>query len=404
MLRDKASHKRMDRLTVQSAISALQQRGEPVTLDTVATEARLQISAIYRDPELLEMISEAGGVVERRGITLEQAKKRISELEVENRDLLEKLAIVEEEILQLSRTSQEAWQSGYEAALKELDRLSKSSEETLSQDNMLGDIAGQEQVDFNPELSGVFADSIDDGVTFHSYEDTENALRSLSMGPELSNFLLSAAQENASQDFSDQNIEQSQAHPGYSGGFDPFQNDEHLTCYQNSTVEGEFDSEGQQADEFGEEDGSVSENDLRNLVQQRNERRQEQEEAAREAAREVDASKGLASKVFQKASGEETTSNFVVRSVPPDIRKSCMILGIKVEDLSFEKVHNAWRQEITKPGVHPDHGGDPEIAVFLNTAKDTLFQWLDTQAPKLGKTFGKLSKDSPKKKSEQELE
>lgn len=81
------------------------------------------------------------------------------------------------------------------------------------------------------------------------------------------------------------------------------------------------------------------------------------------------------------------------RTVPPDIRKACMLLGIKPEDLSRPHVFDAWKREMSKPGVHPDTGGDTEMAMYLNNAKDTLVRYLDAQAPKLGKVFGASNKD-----------
>ncbi len=85
---------------------------------------------------------------------------------------------------------------------------------------------------------------------------------------------------------------------------------------------------------------------------------------------------------------EPPPQGFVMRTVPPDIRKACLVLGLRPEELTFERVHAAWKKEITNPGSHPDIGGDTEIAVYLNTAKDQLYNWLEMQAPKLGKKFG----------------
>jgi len=77
-----------------------------------------------------------------------------------------------------------------------------------------------------------------------------------------------------------------------------------------------------------------------------------------------------------------------VRAVPPEIRKACLILGVRPEELTEAIVIEAWKRQIAAPGVHPDLGGDHEAAVFLNTAKATLVKWLETQGPKLGKKFG----------------
>lgn len=95
---------------------------------------------------------------------------------------------------------------------------------------------------------------------------------------------------------------------------------------------------------------------------------------------------------------EPPVSNFVVKSIPPEIRKACMILGLKPEEATQRAVIEAWKKQIASPGVHPDLGGDTEAAVFLNTAKDTLVRWLDAQAPKLGKKFGAPPRPAPSDK------
>ena len=102
-----------------------------------------------------------------------------------------------------------------------------------------------------------------------------------------------------------------------------------------------------------------------------------------------------------------TTNNsttFKPRIVPPEIRKSCLILGLRPEEISYETVQDVWKKAIALPGVHPDQGGDTELAVYLNTAKDTLMHWLDVQAPKLGKKFGPQKREplGPKEKGKEQ--
>ncbi len=80
-----------------------------------------------------------------------------------------------------------------------------------------------------------------------------------------------------------------------------------------------------------------------------------------------------------------------VAPVPADIRKHCMILGVRPEELTSKIIIEAWKAQIAAPGVHPDQGGDTETAVYLNLAKDTLIKWVEAQAPKLGKKFGQQS-------------
>ncbi|CAN5453368.1 hypothetical protein BH10CYA1_BH10CYA1_26860 [soil metagenome] len=93
---------------------------------------------------------------------------------------------------------------------------------------------------------------------------------------------------------------------------------------------------------------------------------------------------------------------FVVKTIPPEIRKAFMILGLKPEEATTRSVIEAWKKQIASPGVHPDLGGDTEAAVFLNTAKDQLVRWLDQQAPKLGKKFGQAHKPEPPKPKKDE--
>jgi hypothetical protein len=78
-----------------------------------------------------------------------------------------------------------------------------------------------------------------------------------------------------------------------------------------------------------------------------------------------------------------------LRVFPPEIRKACRLLGLNPEDVTTRQiVTEAWKKEMSKPGVHPDTGGDTEMAIYLNTAKDALMRWVDDQTPKLGKKFG----------------
>jgi hypothetical protein len=91
------------------------------------------------------------------------------------------------------------------------------------------------------------------------------------------------------------------------------------------------------------------------------------------------------------AANEPRKPSFVVKQIPPEIRKASHILGLRPEELTQVQVISAWKTLIASPGVHPDLGGDNDSAVFLNIAKDTLVRWLDKQAPKLGKKFGQPS-------------
>ena len=89
----------------------------------------------------------------------------------------------------------------------------------------------------------------------------------------------------------------------------------------------------------------------------------------------------------------------VPRTHPPEIRKACRLLGLNLEEMTLTRatVFEAWKKEMAKPGVHPDTGGDTEMAIYLNTAKDTLIRYVDDLAPKLGKKLGgQQTKEQPK--------
>lgn len=86
-------------------------------------------------------------------------------------------------------------------------------------------------------------------------------------------------------------------------------------------------------------------------------------------------------------SSSTTNPSVVTKHLPPEIRKHCMILGIRPEELTKDAVMKEWKKQITS--VHPDlQGGDNESSIFLNTAKDALLKWLDANSPKLGGKFG----------------
>jgi hypothetical protein len=113
-------------------------------------------------------------------------------------------------------------------------------------------------------------------------------------------------------------------------------------------------------------------------------------EAGGEAAQPRARNKFIGGKASSGEAGAPTPSGapapFVIKTIPPEIRKACLILGVRQEDLTTAMVVEAWKKQIVD--VHPDKGGDTETAIILNTAKDSLVHWIDAQAPKLGKKFG----------------
>lgn len=139
--------------------------------------------------------------------------------------------------------------------------------------------------------------------------------------------------------------------------------------------------------------------ELRDLVQQRIHKQEEVQSSKDEGDANSD-KLTLKKFVGGKHTGQETNPANMPRMVSPDVRRACKLLGLRPEELSRQAVLDAWKREFSKPGVHPDTGGDTEMAMYLNNAKDTLVRYLDAQAPKLGKVFGakagEQGKNNPK--------
>ncbi len=81
-------------------------------------------------------------------------------------------------------------------------------------------------------------------------------------------------------------------------------------------------------------------------------------------------------------------ANLLVQTkhVPPDIRKFCQYLGLRPQELTRELILKEWKRQMSE--VHPDLGGDHDLAIDLNLAKERLLKWLDENEPKLLKKFG----------------
>ncbi|HEY9713571.1 MAG TPA: hypothetical protein V6C72_08870 [Chroococcales cyanobacterium] len=101
-----------------------------------------------------------------------------------------------------------------------------------------------------------------------------------------------------------------------------------------------------------------------------------------------------------RASSEENTqkpleatprSEIYVGHMPAEVRRACQILHISDDELTEEYVQKCWKKEVVSAQAHPDLGGEVEMSVLLNNARDTIIQWLESRAPKLGKLFDSRS-------------
>ncbi|HEY9778311.1 MAG TPA: hypothetical protein V6C81_31400 [Planktothrix sp.] len=61
--------------------------------------------------------------------------------------------------------------------------------------------------------------------------------------------------------------------------------------------------------------------------------------------------------------------------VPADIRKACMILGLKPGELTREAVMTAWQTQSRAAGA--PSGSDSQAFIYLNKAKDDLLLYLN---------------------------
>ncbi len=107
-------------------------------------------------------------------------------------------------------------------------------------------------------------------------------------------------------------------------------------------------------------------------------------------AQETGAEKFVKTRRTKKEPAAHREKRTTPKALPPEIRRSLQLLGLSADEpLSYEAVSKAWKQQIVSGLVHPDIGGDVDESIILNNAKDILVSYLDAQAPKLAKQFGK---------------
>ncbi len=171
------------------------------------------------------------------------------------------------------------------------------------------------------------------------------------------------------------------------------------TTTDATTKDWQTDSSSSTAGTIGSVGGTDTTEELRNLINSRIKQASDQftdQSQPTKSSEDIKSAQNLARSKFVgsgKPQEPVESQTFVAKSVPPDIRKACLLLGIRPEELTTELVLEFWKKQIAAPGVHPDLGGDTESAIYLNTAKDSLLHWLEAQAPKLGKRFKQPTKE-----------
>jgi hypothetical protein len=61
--------------------------------------------------------------------------------------------------------------------------------------------------------------------------------------------------------------------------------------------------------------------------------------------------------------------------IPPEIRKACLILGLRAEDVTTETVMHSWEKKLLLSSEQKSV--DDDTAWFMNAAKDALVIWLE---------------------------
>lgn len=351
MLRDLTNPKKIDKQAVLAAISALRARAWDINPYTVGDEMKTSRTNIYRNSEVMELINEARReaglpmihVDETQSESTIEPTQEVSDAAQSVAELQDRIQRLEAENAELQELQKDNWQRGYKAGWDEASIYLVNA------------------APFPTEPMDSALISSEDAAKTESVETTYNS----EPYPEPPNF--------------------SEDESNYTTQTVPWSYD---TEYTNEEPTTEEKAEAVSAEETEE---AVSAEELHNIL------KQHRDKAEGDAGQTK--AKGLAASKFARPN-EPTHRGFILRTVPPDIRKSCLVLGIRPEELSRQAINDAWKREITRPGTHPDQGGDGEIAVYLNTAKDVLLRWWETQEPKLGKQFGSQSKPVPGAESE----
>ncbi|MGH9549652.1 MAG: hypothetical protein ACRD3W_09760, partial [Terriglobales bacterium] len=135
MVQDLSNQKKASRELILAAIEALKAKGYDINPYTVADEAGIQRSQLYRNTEYMEMIArerqDAYSAADADGL-----KQRLSELEARNRDLEEEIWNLEAKAEQFGREREEAYRRGVQHGHEEAVRNLKSGATSSSVENM----------------------------------------------------------------------------------------------------------------------------------------------------------------------------------------------------------------------------------------------------------------------------
>jgi hypothetical protein len=98
----------------------------------------------------------------------------------------------------------------------------------------------------------------------------------------------------------------------------------------------------------------------------------------------------LGQKLSAKRKETQERGEPAAMSVTPQIRKACQVLGLSLDKpLTTQSINAAWKKQMLQTNAHPDLGGNTDEAILLNQAKEALFAYLESKAPKLGSSLKK---------------
>jgi prefoldin subunit 5 len=364
MLKDLAGPKKIDKEIIVTAISSLKSKGWDINPYSVADEAKVARSVIFRNTEFMELVSQARGespvpISE----TMPSLSDKVEELNQEISQLCSRITELERDNQNLAKSIQDAWQDGYQAGCKE--------SLTINVQNIQPTAKEVEEKAFVEESNEL---EIVDSFTTKLFE---------------------ALKVDGAVEASADNIEITNSTT------DSIIEEEEEAAVEETTEQIEFtENIAQEVSTEDDDSGEFTEGELRSLL---NNRFVRVEEAPVENKEEKANSSPASLHKFVGAHRPAVEPAPVpVRPFPPEIRKACLMLGIRPHEITQQLVLKSWKDEMAKPGVHPDSGGDTEMAIYLNVAKDTLMRWIETQSPKLGKKFGQGARNDGSKPNEKQ--
>lgn len=349
MLRDLTNPKKIDKQAVLAAIAALRTRAWDINPYTIADEMKTSRTNIYRNSEVMELINEARQQAGLPMIHADDGQEPHGDSSESSNvgDLEERIQRLEAENAELQELQKDNWQRGYRAGWDEASIYLANS----------APFPTEPFTESSTQDSYETSDVTNEAPSDETYSNTEFQPSAIEEGP--------SYQASEFQEFP----------PEFSQEF--AYTPEEQSCPEEAQPE-------EQDTEEDVDTTTISTEDLRNILKQHREKSEGDPTQGK--------AKGLAASKFARPANEPPQRGFILRTVPPDIRKACLVLGIRPEELNRQAIMESWKREITRPGTHPDQGGDSEIAVYLNTAKDVLLRWWETQEPKLGKQFGSQAK------------